>query len=284
MKQFFSAFLMMFCLQCFAQIKVPADFTFTTPFYEAENKYIVFSPKPNDKDFSLGVPYFDPSAGYTYKYLGNLKDDNGNLNFVPTENGIIYRWENMDMKVAVLSDQRIKEFKLENPPEFLKFYKSGKPEKDLLVDKLSFLNGAGFSNLALLQLEQLRKENYKSGKFYFELAFAYNALDQSSKAEEVVNEAEKNGFRNELLIKEMHYALLHQNKLIPAADYLENNFKNFKSKFYKSEGIVNQISNFSKSKDVKNAQKWIGLYKKEIGEDQYKPRVDDVEKRLKDIK
>lgn len=268
-------------LQFFSQVKIPSDFDFSTTFYEAENKYIVFYPKPEDKGFSLGVPYFDSSAGYSYKYLGNLKEENGKLNFVPTENNMIARWQNMDLKVAVLSDKRINEIKLPNPPEFLKFYKSDKPDKDFLVDKLSFLNGTNFSNLALPKLEQLREEGYKSLKFYFELAFAYNALDQSPRAEEIINEAEKNNFKDELMIKEMHYALLHQNKLIPAADYLQNNLNNFKTKNYKSECIVNQIINFSNKKDWKNTEKWIKIYKTKIGEDQYKSHVDKIEQELK---
>lgn len=273
-------------LQICAQIKVPADFSFSTPFHEAVNKYIVFSPKPDDKQLMLGVAYIDPTAGYSYRYFGNITVDNGKLNFVPAEENadFIARWQNLDLKVAVLPDERVGQLKLSAYPEFLKFYQTDKLDRDFLVDILSFQNGAGYSNLALPQLEKLRKENYKSAKFYFELAFAYNALNQSSKAEEVIYEAEKNNLKDELLIKEMHYALLHQNKLMLAGDYLESNFKNFKSKNYKSESIVNQIINYSNQKDVVNAKKWIRIYKTEIGEDQFKPRVDDIEKRLNDVK
>ena len=146
------------------------------------------------------------------------------------------------------------------------------------------MNGAGFPKLALPKLEQLRKDSYKSEKFYFELAFAYNALEQNAKAEEVVDEAEKNNFHSELLIKEKHYSMLHQNKLIPASEYLQQNFSNFRTKNFKSESIVNQIINFSNHQDSKNAEKWIQIYKKEIGEDQYKTHVENIEKKLKESK
>ncbi len=282
MRKFITAFSIFYSLLFFAQLKVPADFIFTTPFYEAENKYIIFSPKPDDKDFSVGVPYFDSSAGYSYKYIGNLKLENGKLNYVPTEHNFIARWQNLDLKVAILSDERIKEFKLQNPPDFLQFYKSDKPEKDLLVDKLSIMNGLNLFNIALPKLEQLQKENYKSAKFYFELAFAYNALGQFSKAEQSVNEAEKNNFNDELMIKEKHYSLLHQDKVIPAAEYLKNNFKNFTTRNYKSESILNQIITFYNLKDFKNAENWINIYKKEIGQDQYKSNVDNIENKIKD--
>lgn len=286
MKKLTITFLTIFSLQIIAQVKVPADFKFTTPFYEALNQYIVFSPRLEDKDLSVGVPYFDPSAGYSYRYFGTLKFESGKLSFAPADanSSLIARWQNLDLKVAVLSDERVKEIKLPLEPEFLISYRTDKLDRDFLVDQLGFQNGAGYSNLALPKLEQLRKENYRSEQFYFELAFAYNALNQPSKAEEAIIEAEKNNFKSELMIKEMHYALLHQNKLIPAADYLESNFKNFKSKNYKSESIVNQIINFSNQKDDVNTEKWIKIYRSEIGEDQLKPRVDDIEKKLKDIK
>lgn len=271
-------------LQLCAQIKVPADFSFSTPFYEAENKYIVFSPRPEDQQLMIGVAYIDPTAGYSYRYYGTITVEDGKLKLVPAQENtdMIARWQNLALKVAVLSEARVKEFELANPPEFLKFYKSNKPEKDFLVDKLSFQNGAGYSNLALPKLEELRKEGYRSAKFYFELSFAYNALQQFSKAENAVNEAEKYNFHDELMIKEMHYALLHQDKLIPAADYLQKNFKNFQSKLYKSEGIVNQVISFFNNNDMKNAGKWIKIYKSEIGEDQYKTRIDDIENKLKE--
>lgn len=281
MKKLFISLFVIFSLLSFAQVKVPADLTFTTPFYEAENKYIVFTPKAEEKDLMLGVPYFDEAAGYSYKFLGSLNFDNGKAEFTPAENDFIARWQNLDLKVAVLPEARIKELTFPSYPEFLKAYQTDKLDKDYLLDKLSFQNGSGYSNLALPKLEELRKEGYKSAKFYFELAFAYNALDQFSKAEDAVNEAEKNNFHDELMMKEMHYALLHQNKLSPAADYLQTNFKNFQSQLYKSEGIVNQIINFFNNKDVKNTEKWIKIYKSEIGKDQYKSRVDDIETKLK---
>ena len=78
--------------------------------------------------------------------------------------------------------------------------------------------------------------------------------------------------------------MLHQNKLIPASEYLQQNFSNFRTKNFKSESIVNQIINFSNHQDSKNAEKWIQIYKKEIGEDQYKTHVENIEKKLKETK
>lgn len=283
MKKFIIGSFIFYSLMFFAQVKIPTDFKFVTPFCEAENQYIVFSPKGEDKSLMLGVPYFDESAGYSFRLIGSLEEKNGKLAFVPTDtNGTITaRWQNIDLKVAVLSDERIKEFALQNPPDFLKYYKSNKNPNALLVDKLSFMNGENLSNLALPKLEQLKKENYKSAKFYFELTFAYNALEQFSKAEETATEAEKNNFSDELMIKEKHYAILHQNKTQAAADYLENNFKNFKTQSYKSECVLNQMITFYNQKDFQNTEKWIGVYKKEIGQDQYKSYVDNIENKIK---
>ena len=283
MKQFLISVMMICFTQISAQMKIPADLNFTTPFYKAEDQYIVFPPKPEDKDLSLGVPYFDPSAGYSYRYLGNLKFENDKLIYTPSDrnSAITARWQNLELKVAVLSGERVKALNLPLYPEFLAGYQTDMLDRDFLLEKLSAMNGAGYSNLALADLEKLRRENYQSAKFYFELAFAYNALGQFAKAEEAVKEAEQNNFHDELMIKEMHFALLHQDKLVAAADYLEKNFKNFKSKLYKSEGIVNQIISFYNNKDTKSTEKWIKIYKNEIGDDQYKSRVEDITIKLK---
>lgn len=286
MKKLLNFFLIICSLSLFSQIKVPADFKFTTPFYEAVNHYVVFSPKPEDRQLMLGVPYIDPSAGYSYRFFGNISIEKDKLVFSPSDenSSITSRWQNLDLKVAVLPLDRIKELKLKDFPEFLKNYQTDMLDRDYSVEIASFQNGAGYSNLALPTLEKLRQENYQSQKFYFELAFAYNALDQSAKAEEVIKEAEKNNFKDEYLIKEMHYALLHQNKLLAAADYLQANFKNFKSKQYQSESILNQIITFNNQKDKINTEKWIKIYKTEIGEDQYEAHVDHIESQLKSEK
>lgn len=283
MKKIALFLLLAFSLESFAQIEIPKDLLFNTTFVDAENHYVAFIPKKEDKNFTLGVPYFDDSGGgYTFKLIGSFVVENGK--YVPTisPQNIIARWENLGLKVAIIPDEKVKEMKLPLVPEFLKYYKSSRPENDVLVDKLSAMNGANYCEMALPKLEMLHKQNYKSAKFYFELVFAYNALQKFSEAENAAFEAVKNGFNDELIIKETHYALLHQSgKENKAADFLMKNFKNFKTKSYESESILNQISIFYNLNNFKETQTWIDNYKNEIGTDKYKKYIDQFENALK---
>ena len=105
-----------------------------------------------------------------------------------------------------------------------------------------------------------------------------------AEAEKIITEAENNGFKNELLVKEKHYSLLHQNKTSEAGDYLKNNFSNFKNKNYLSESIINQTLFYYNSKDLQNAEKWIANYRKEIGTDQYIKHIESIENNIKQQK
>lgn len=284
MKKLFTLFILFSFFLGNSQLENPKEITFDTPFVSAENHMILLPQKSSDKEFIVGLPYFDEAAGYSFKLFGSLIPNNNSYVFEPTERNMIARWKYVDLKVAVIPDQKIAEWKIPDPADFLKYYKSSRPEDEILVDKMSFLNGAGFSELALKSLEKLKAKNYRSEKFYFELSYAYNALSNFSKAEETIREATSNGFSSELLVKEKHYAMLHLNKIPEAATYLENNFKNLKNPAYKSESILNQISNFYNISDFQNVKKWINLYKKEIGTDQYQPKIDRFESALKEKK
>ena len=284
MKKIFTLFVLFSLFIGNAQVKIPKEITFDTPFATAENSVILLPVNNSNKDLSVGIPYFDESAGYSFKFLGTLIPEMETFVFKPSESNLIARWQNLALPVGVIPTQKITEWKIPDPSDFLKNYKSSRPEYEVLVDKYSFLNGSNFSVLALKGLEELKSKNYKSKKFYFELAYAYNALENFSKAEATVEEAALNAYSSELLIKEKHFAMLNQKKTLEAATYLESNFKNFKSNTFKSECIVNQTSNFYKISDFENTKKWIGLYKKEIGTDQYKANIERLETALKEKK
>lgn len=281
MKKLFTLFILLSFFIANAQLEIPKEIVFDTPFVTAENNLILLPMKDSDKDFSVGIPYFDESAGYSFKFWGTLIPQNKSFIFKPSESSIITRWQNLDLLVALIPANKIAEWNIPSPADFLKIYKSSRLEDDVLVDKMSFLNGSNYSGLALKGLEKLKAKNYKSEKFYFELSYSYNALSDFPKAEAAISEAALNGYSSELLVKEKHYAILKQKRIPEAATYLENNFKNFKTKTYKSESIVNQISNFYNISDFENAKKWISLYKKEIGSDQYQTNVDRIESALK---
>lgn len=284
MKKFLLFLFLSFQIGVFAQVELPKDLVFDKTFFEAENQYIMLSPNKSSAEAFVGLAYFDDSAGFSFRLLGMYSPETKTVSLADSNGITLVRWENLGAKVAVVPQNLVAEWKLPEVASFLKNYKSSKPAKELLVDKLSFANGAGLYETALTGLLKLKNENYKSEKFYFELAFSYNALGKFADAEKIITEAESNGLKNELLVKEKHYSLLHQNKTSEAGDYLKNNFSNFKNKNYLSESIINQTLFYYNSKDFQNAEKWIANYRKEIGTDQYVKHIDSIENNIKQQK
>ncbi len=268
----------------FSQTELPSDIVFSTNFSDAENHYVVLDSKPQDGQYLIGVPYYDSTAGYTFRLSGYFKVNNGKLVLIEdpsASNGImIARWQKLDAKVAVLNDKRLKELGLSNPAEFLENYKSSLPEKEQLVNRLSSMNAAGYSNLALPRLEQLKKERYSSSKFYFELIFAYNALRQLDKANQTADEAISKGFRDELILKEKHFAMLHNNNEDAAGAFLKENLKFIESPVYRSEMVINQLAVYNNKKNIEKTKEWIAIHKKEIGKDRFTEAILKLESEL----
>lgn len=260
----------------------PKDLQFNTAFVDAENQYIVMPIKPEQSEFMFGLVYFDQHSGYNFQYLGDFKLENGKYLKIPKENETsgmwIYRWDHLGLKVALLPKNRIAELGLETTPSFLESYKSSDPIEEQIVNKASSMNGAGVSNLALPHLEKLDKENYKSAKFFFELAFAYNALGKFAEAEKTSEKAINNGFLDDLIRKEYLFALVNQNKLDVAEKFLNANLEKYENEDNKVESIINFIAlnNHFKKKD--QAKKWLQILKSEVATDRYQKQIEQLEK------
>ena len=62
-----------------------------------------------------------------------------------------------------------------------------KDDNEKKVLRASSINGLNRSDLALPILEGVKAQNYSSQKLFFEMAYAYNALKNYSKAEIIIN-------------------------------------------------------------------------------------------------
>lgn len=285
MKNIFSTFFFFLVMMLSAQEQdLPKDILFDTPIFETEKQWVLLPPKnENDTVLYAVMLYYDQSAGYTLQLGETFDIKNGNLLKQKNEDEKIsstkVRWNNLKLKVAKLSDQRLKEFKIEKNPEWLENYYPKTITSEDLVDRYSRLNGSGLSDIALPKLEELHKQKYKSENFYFELAYAYNALGKYSEAEKVIVEANQNGFNDELLIKEMLYAKNNLGNIDVSAKYLLSNLDKMKTQLFKDENIANMIVHFYKQGRYKDALEWVQVYRENLPKDaRYYEKVAELEK------
>ncbi|MFC6268618.1 hypothetical protein [Frigoriflavimonas asaccharolytica] len=280
-----SAFVLLAANILSAQKQIlPQDINFDTPIFETEKEWVLLPPKDeNSTELYAVMLYFDDVAGYTLQLGDSFELKNGVLlHKKADETGATkIRWQNLRLKVAKLSDERLIKFNIDKSPEWLKNYYTEIPTVEDLVDRLSILNGQGMSDIALPKLLVLHAKNYKSAKFYFELAFANNALGKFSEAEKIIEEADKLGFNDELMIKEKIYSLSSQKKLPETSAYLEKNLNSFKTKLYLEESIANLLNNYYIAQDFVNVQKWIDIYKKNITKGKYTTTIEQLEAELK---
>ncbi len=268
MKKYFSVVFLTLCSIIYAQI--PNDLKFETNFVDAENHWVVVPTKTEkDINFAYGFLYFDESGGgYSLQEVNEFTFTDGK--FVKAASKAnemnIVRLGNPNIQFALLSDSRIKELQLVKLPAFLKHYNSLKDDNEKKVLRASAINALNRSDLALPILEGVKDRDYSSQKLFFEMAYAYNALKNYSNAEVIINEAEKKGYLDELLIKEKIYSLSHNNKLEEADRFLLKNISEFKSSLYKEESIGNMVGNYYNSKNIPKVKEWLSVYYKHFPE------------------
>lgn len=266
MKTQFALFLVLISSFAFAQ--VPADLKFDNNFVNSENHWVVIPNKDDKKsEFSYGFLYYDESGGgYSLQQTNSFTLENGKFLKKPANENEkkVVRLNNSDIQFALLSDARIAEMKLEKEPTFLKAYNVLKNEDEKKLTRASSINGLRRPDLSLPMLQSLKAKSYSSPKLYFELAYANNALKKYDDAEKIIDEAEKKGFLDELLIKEKIYSYVHNNKLKIADDFLKQHLSVFKSSLYKEESIGNMVINYYNAKDLVKAKEWLAIYYREF--------------------
>ena len=275
--------LILVFISSFAFAQVPADLKFDTDFVNSENHWVVIPNKDDTKsEFNYGFLYYDETGGgYSLQQTNSFTVADGKFLRKPaneTEMKII-RLGNSSMKFARLSDARISEMKLEKEPAFLKAYNVLKNEDEKTLSRASSINGLKRSDLALSLLQSLKAKNYSSAKLYFELAYADNALKKYDEAEKIIDEAEKKGFLDELLIKEKIYSFTHNRKLKMADEFLQQHLTFFETSLYKEESIVNMIINYFNARDLAKAKEWVALdYREFPSGGKYKSEIEKLKK------
>lgn len=258
---------------------------FITNVPDAEDSYVVFN---DDKGgpYSFGFIYFDEYAGYTFRSLGNIVVENNKLKIINNESNsysaMSARIGNFNLKMAKLTPDVVKKLNLEPSPQWLKNYKSTSSDNEKMLTRASMMNGAQAPELALPKLLQLYKNNFRTEKVYFELAFSYNAMKDYENAEKIASEALKNNIVTDLIRKEYVFALANQNKLKGLDAYLSSDLPNFTSERDKAEAIINTIAASAHYDDLSMANKWLTKLKSEVDILKYQRNINQLENIIKE--
>ena len=220
MKTIFSLYILFLFSHTFSQT-LNAD----TEYYDAVDKWVAIPAQDSLKSqkYIYGFIYIDTEAGFTFevgKYFGenalgkyeiiNPTDTTGNsMKFrIPVEWG----------KVALLSDQRIKELNLPKVPEWLKYYKEDEKTPQYLLDMGYFYNHVGASHHAISPLLQANSLDPDLKGLSFEIAYAYNAMKEFDKAILFLNSAIQKSPADCFLYRELVYSYRYSDRLQQAEE------------------------------------------------------------------
>lgn len=232
---------------------------FDTRLLDCEDKWIAL-PMSKDSTYIFGFVYLDNTAGLTLHYGGTFKpNENNKLLIVKKEfknKALKIRLTPRPIKVAIISDDDLKEMDMAKIPDWLSIYKSFGDSTDRMF-RLGFTyNAWGESGKALQYLEKVKNVNPKYNGLDFELAFAFNALAQYDKAIEIIEEALKNKPDDCNLNKELVFALTKANQLDSSIQKIRNSLEACKNKEIRNEMLWNIIAYYFKKKDKEQFKTW----------------------------
>lgn len=285
-KIFFALCIVLFSL---ALAQKSDSLVFNKNFTEVENQWVAIENGKEKNQYWFAFLYFDESGGgYSLQYVGDFGLENGKYIKKSEDSDAmnIVRLPHGDIPFAVLPQKAIQEMNLKIPDFFLKNYNYLKDENQKNLTRANGMNALGKPDLALPVLQKLNHQLFSTPEFkelfFFETAFAYNALGQFDNAEKILDEAQANGIFNELLLKESIFSLVNNKKIDKASKILEENLHIFKSPLFREETIANLIMGMHHIKDKKGLEKWFKIYDKDYSEKgKYKERMKELKAQWK---
>lgn len=285
-KIFFALCIMLFSL---ALAQKSDSLVFNKNFTEVENQWVAIENGKEKNQYWFAFLYFDESGGgYSLQYVGDFSVENGKYikKSEERDHTFIVRLPHGNIPFAVLPENAVQEMNLKIPDFFLKNYNYLKDENQKNLTRANGMNAIGRPDLALPVLQKLNHQLFSTPKFkelfFFETAFAYNALRQFDNAEKVLDEAQANGIFNELLLKESIFSLVNNKKIDKASKILEENLHIFKNPLFREETIANLIMGMHHIKDKKGLEKWFKIYDKDYSENgKYKERMKELKAQWK---
>ncbi len=242
-----------------------SNFSFDTIFFDAVDKWVVFPNTDSSLVHAYGFIYLDNTAGFTFDFenkLVVLEDGLKNLKR-ETESGTVkYRLEPNTNKVAILTDEQIKELNLPKVPTWLSAYKEGSNDISYLKNEGYHYNHVGACENALKPLLKAYEMNPHFEGLEFELAYAYNHLEKYEKAIPILQKALKNNPKDFYFFRELGYSYVHLGKIKKAESTYTKGIEISDNDFEKSEMALNMAQAYFKLKNRKKFDQWAKLTRK----------------------
>lgn len=240
---------------------------FTTPYYDATDKWVAFNNSDDESAYLFGFLYIDIQAGFTFDYDSKIIITNEGykreLLFGDEIGSLKVRLTPNTADVAIISDEILEQLDLPRQPKWIQVYKEDENEIYYLVKTGFLYNSVGASHNAIEPLLDAYKRDAHFQGLEFELAYAYNATKQFKEALEVLEKAIKNDPDEYFFYREMGYALKNTDRVEEAEKYYLQGLKLTKDKNQKAEIAINMAqAYFFNKKDKKKFKKWAKWTKK----------------------
>lgn len=222
------------------------------------NKWVAFN-QLKDSTYPFGFIYFDTQAGLTLEYGGTFTIAN-NGEYIPQkiENtmGFKKRLSPTNVKVAFVSEDKLKELKVSAIPDWLEIYNRDSSTINRMF-KLGFMfNEWNECELAIPYLQKVHNIDPDFKNLAVELAFSYNCLNEFEKAETILEEDLKKNPKDDYVIKEYLFSLVQNNKIEKTLKMFNSYLSIIEKSKYYAEIDYNILQYYFKVKDKVNFAKW----------------------------
>lgn len=240
------------------------DLKFTTPYYDAVDKWIAFDKKPEDSSYVVGFIYIDEEAGFTFDYEARFMVTSKGLKKLSRafDHSLKSRLSPNTADVTVLTDEQVAQLGLPKQPEWLQAYKKNEKEVSYLVRIGYHYNHAGAGANAIKPLLAAYERDPKFAGLEFELAYAYNATKQYDKAIEILTKAIQRDSANFWFYRELGFAYRHSNRIAEAEKTYNTGISLSKDDAQKGEMAVNMAQYYFQVKDKPKFKEWARLVRK----------------------
>lgn len=230
---------------------------FDKRFVESEDKWVALRGKPGES-YSYGFVYFDSEAGFTMQAGGSFTiDAQGKYTLSPLEQNVKVRLQPSQVRVALIPPDKLKEFKVEPVPDWLKFYKSDTTSAAYLYRRGFAYNVWDFPAGAIKFLQKGYQIDPTYKNLGLELGYTYNAVEQYDKAIGVLRAAQRYSDDKCYFYKELSYAQMHSKQLADAAKTAKEGITKCGNKAMQAEMAYNIAYQYHLLKDQANFELWV---------------------------
>jgi tetratricopeptide (TPR) repeat protein len=252
-------------LQIAAQDTKESPLKFDKAFYQCENRWVVLPKKAGETKYSMGYVYIDMQAGFTLQLEGSMYiNQYGNYVHLlaDTNYDAKIRYQPGMSKMAILPPEALIQMDLPDTPAWMYNYISSGNTVSDLVRRGYFYNHAGASAYALNPLEQAYKMDPAAKGLAFELAYAYNSLEDYDKAEMVLRAAIERNPANFFYYRELGFSLAHNGKIAEAEEVYRKGISLSKDSQQKAEMAINMAQAYFNEGNKNKFKEWAKITKK----------------------